>query len=59
MLEHADISWACKLELLWTRGSVDDDPHVCAGKDLDASESLDGCGDELAVIVDEDGPIEL
>ena len=28
-------------------------------EDLDASKLLDRCGDELAAIVDEDGPIEL
>ena len=59
MLEHADISRACKLDLLHARGSVDGDPHDYVDEDLDASELLDRCGDELAAVVDEDGPIEL
>ena len=34
-------------------------PHARVDEDFDASESLDRCGDELAAVVNEDGPIEL
>ena len=35
-------------------GSVDDDLCARMDEELDASKSLDRCGDKLAVIVDED-----
>ena len=36
------------------------EPHARrVDEELDTSELLDRCGDELAAVVDEDGPIEL